>query len=76
MSMDNYNGDIIAQRKAEVRKYARVSLVTIVVAVASLIAGAVMSNNFLLFIVPLIAVAVCGVGYFKIRAIASHKDEW
>lgn len=76
--LDNqYNGDIVAQRKAEVRKHTRNMQIAGGVVVLSTLAGIFLAKTALLsFIIPAIALVFAVYNGVKIRQIVNHKDQW
>lgn len=72
-SVDNYSGNPVARRKAEVRKQSRTLQIAGGVAVAGVILGFFESFFFL---VAVIAVVVAGVSAWKIREIVNQQDQW
>lgn len=78
MTLSNRPGnDPVAQRKAEVRKYANVARGSLAVGVVSLAVGLLLVKTALLsVVVPIIAAIVFIACTFKIKGIIDHKDQW
>ncbi|AGP30610.1 hypothetical protein [Corynebacterium terpenotabidum] len=74
MSMDNYSGNPVAQRKAEVRKHSRTLQISGGVVVAGILLGLFTTKFF--FVVALVALVVGIVSGVKINQIVNHKDTW
>ena len=76
MTMNNYGGGPIEQRKAEVRKHANRAKIAAGVGGVSLVAGILLKSTILWLIIPIIAVAAVGYNVWKIREVVNHKDQW
>lgn len=76
MTMNNYRGNPIEQRKAEVRKYANGGKLALGIGAVSLVAGIFLSNAFLYLIIPFVALVTIGFCTWKVRSIVNHKDQW
>lgn len=74
MSMDNYQGNPVAQRKAEVRKRSRALQISGGVAVAGVVLALVSTNFF--YLVALLAAVVFVANAWKIREVVNHRDQW
>lgn len=76
--LDNqYNGDIVAQRKAEVRKRTRnMQIAGGVVVLSTLVGIFLIKIPLLSFIIPAIALVFAVYNGVKIRQIVNHKDQW
>ena len=76
--LDNqYNGDIVAQRKAEVRKRTRnMQIAGGVVVLSTLVGIFLVKIPLLSFIIPAIALVFAVYNGVKIRQIVNHKDQW
>lgn len=71
------NGDIVGQRKAEVRKRSRHIQITGGVIVASTLIGIfLLKTPVLTFFIPLIGLVYVLINMYKIRQILNHKDKW
>lgn len=76
--LDNqYNDDIVAQRKAEVRKRTRnMQIAGGVVVLSTLVGIFLIKIPLLSFIIPAIALVFAVYNGVKIRQIVNHKDQW
>lgn len=71
--MDNYSGNSVSQRKADVRRHSRALQIAGGVVVAGVLLGFFMK---FFFIVAVLALVVAGVNAWKIRELVNHKDPW
>ncbi|MCI1256512.1 MULTISPECIES: hypothetical protein [Corynebacterium] len=74
MSMDNYQGNTVARRKAEVRRRSRTLQISGGVAVAGVVLGVVTTNFF--YLVAVVALVVFVANAWKIREVVNQKDQW
>ncbi|MCX2163182.1 MULTISPECIES: hypothetical protein [Corynebacterium] len=71
------NGDIVSQRKAEVRQRTRSIQIAGGVVVASTLAGVFLVKTPLLtFVIPLLGLLFVLYNMYKVREIVNHKDQW
>lgn len=75
MTMQPFHSNPIAQRKADVRRYARNTVVSTGGAVVSLIASLAMGST-LLGVVTVLLLVIAVVSGWKIRQIINHRDEY
>lgn len=76
MTMNQYGGNPIEQRKAEVRKYSNTGRIALGAGVVSLVLGVIASNAFLYAVLPIVALVTVGFCVWKVRGIVNHKDQW
>ncbi|AWT26404.1 hypothetical protein Csp1_16200 [Corynebacterium provencense] len=72
--MDNYQGNTVARRKAEVRRRSRTLQISGGVAVAGVVLGVVTTNFF--YLVAVVALVVFVANAWKIREVVNQKDQW
>ncbi|HIW92298.1 MAG TPA: hypothetical protein H9870_11635 [Candidatus Corynebacterium avicola] len=76
MTMDNYSGNPVERRKAEVRKRSRSIQIAGGVAVAGGALAMLTTATGLFLTIAIISLVVLGYNAVKVREVVNHKDQW